>query len=274
MLAFQREVFKTELKNKLAHWKSPAGKASFYGKLPVSDVIPDFGIIRDGSGYFHLRDDLVAYYDLTNGLIIRIRKNWSAKDWNCYQALYQKSLDEKTFRVDIPLYREELLISDGTTWEYAELRSPGSNYGTNLFNDAFPDIETGPGVYVHDNLYENNRINPVYIPDSVREDTTAYIRQHIDDTYQVAHQAALIARENNCGLPESIGNIANRYKDNQGYFWSDLDQAAWNLSKDHFMMNALTVLGLALDMLHGVSHLTAAQRDQCLAYAREKWVLI
>ncbi len=274
MLPFQREIYKTELKNKLDHWKSPAGKSKFYGKLPINDVIPDFGIIRDGSGYFYMRDDFVAYYSLTSGNIFRIKKNWTLKDWNCYQQLSDKATELKTFRVDVPLYREEILLSDGSTWEYAELRSPGNSYGINLFNDAFPDIETGPGVYVHDDMYEGNTIKPSLLPDSVREDTGNYIKKYIDDVCEITRQAVQIAFANKCGIPESLGNVSNRYRDDVGFFWSDIDQSRWDTSIEHFVQNTMIVLRYTLDFLHSFSHITSDQRDQMITYAEEKWATI
>jgi hypothetical protein len=274
MLPFQREIYKIELKNKLDRWKSPAGKDAFYGKLPTNAIIPDFGILRDGTGYFYMREDFVAYYSLTDGKIVRIKKNWSLLDWNCYNQLSNKAAELNTFRLDVPLYREEIVLSDGSVWEYAELQSPGNSYGINLFNDAFPDIETGPGVYVHDDMYEGNTIKPSFFPDSVREDTANFVKNYIDDAYEIARQAVLIASANNCGIPESLGNISNRYRDDVGSFWSDIDQSSWNLSKDHFLQNATIVLRHSLDFLHSFSHITSDQRNQMIAYAGEKWITI
>jgi len=274
MLSFQREVYKTELKNKLDYWKSPGVKDSFYGKLPVGDVISDFGIIRDGSGYFYMRDDFVAYYNLNNGHIIRIKKNWSLTDWNCYQQLHAKSNELNTFRLDIPLYREEIIMSDRNVWEYAELKSPGNSYGTNLFNHVFPEVELDLGIYENDKLYDGDKVNSSFFQDSLRGETVNYIIGYIEDVYTILHQAVLIAEANKCGLPDCLGDIANRYKDDIGFFWSDIDQSRWNTSKDYFLLNINSVLISTLNMLYGFGQITLEQQNQCINYAREKWILI
>jgi hypothetical protein len=274
MLPFQREIFKTELRNKLEHWKSPASRAAFYGNLPTNTLFPDFGIVRDSAGYFYLREDFVAYYNLTNGHIIRMKKNWSLKDWECYQELYNKSVELGTFRIDAPLYREEVITSDGSKWEYAELQSPGNAYGTNLFDEAFQDVQVGSGNYMNEDIFDTNKVKPEVIPSTVRESVTEYVKRHIDDTYTIAHQSILIAETKRCGILENLGNIPNRYKDANGFFWSDLDQGSWTTSKTDFLSNALVVLELALEMLKSVGHLTAEQQNECVNYAREKWTTI
>jgi hypothetical protein len=113
-------MFIQQLRDKHTQWQHPETKNIHFKnfKTAPAEWAPSFGIERDNNGYFYLSDNLFAYCNLRNGLIVRIRRHWSNDDWQCYTELHQLSQQTGEFRVDIPLYREVLNVG-GSNWEYA-----------------------------------------------------------------------------------------------------------------------------------------------------------
>jgi hypothetical protein len=261
-LNFQRAVVQQELKNKLSHWQQKDVQAGYTKGLVTNPSIPNFGIERSSEGYYYLSDNLVSYCDLKNGKVYRIRKNYKANDWTCYQALHAKSVELGTFRLDAPLYKEEIGIVN-EIWEYAELQSPGQNYGRNFNDDVFNWPEMTNGLTPNPN-----------ITDEFKNSVKDYFKEFVDQSFVIASEARKVAEQNNCGMPLDIAYPFNRYKDDAGYFWSDFDQYSWETSKDEFVLNANTIFGQAMLFAKVCGVLDDTRIAECVEYARNKWTLI
>jgi hypothetical protein len=280
MLAFQRSIYQVQLKNKLEFWSDPQNRKSYFANLPTNANIKDFGIFRDENGYIYVRDDFVAYYNLRNGLIVRIRKDWFKNDWSCYQELYNKSQELKTFRIDIPKYREELSMFDGSVWEYSELQSPGSNYGLSVLDTIFDNgITHSEGVYLPEEVVSGSIEDLVeyisqYATTDTKDNTKKFFVDYIDNFLILLKESSAIAEKYKCGLPLNLGDPSMMYEDPQGYFWSDVDKMPWMYSKLEIVSNAHQILHNSLNYLSLLGHIDKERIDQCLDYARTQWTTI
>jgi len=257
--AFQRSVFQNELRNQYTNWKKPETKNKFFGKFNTNPIFEEFGIERSSNGYFYLSDNLVVYNDLKNGTIFRIKKGANPKSWECYSELYQKSQELKTFRIDNPLYKENIIV-DQETWEYAELQSPGRDYGHNYNDDVFlwPELTDG--------IHQKNEITLEF-----KISVEKYFKDFVDQSLLVIKEAALIAKKHSCGLPINLCRTSTRFKDDQGYFWSDFDQDEWTSSVEEFYEWSMTIFRGTLGFANLCGVLDQDQVVSCLNYAGEKW---
>ena len=262
MLSFQRAISIKELQDKLEYWMLPATQASFYKGATTNPDIPNMGIERNADGYFYLSDNLISYCNLRNGHVIRIRKNWQLLDWTCYTQLYQKGVATGKFRIDVPLYREEISINNHV-WEYAELQTPNNDYGTNFNNDVFewPELING--------ITPNPSIN-----DTLKDSVVQYYKEFIDQSVELVKYAIEIANTNSAGLPKQLAQPANRFKDITGYFWSDFDQYQWICKNDEVMAYSLAILEGSLRFSQVCGVLDEPRVNDCLTYARSKWTTI
>lgn len=251
------EIIQT-LTQKAVQW---ATTDSTYSGLPSNPAIPRFSTERDEDGYYHISNDLVSYCNLRNGEIFRIRRNAGPSDWVWYSQLYQKGVD-LGFRIDIPLHNENVDVN-GEQWEYAELRSPGNDYGQNYNDDVFqwPELTNG--------LVPSTSIN-----DAVRDQVKSYYMEFVDEVQILIREAKVIASANGCGLPIGLAHIFNRYSDATGHFWSDFDQSPWNTTDEAFLLEAKANLNgtLMFAMICGL--LDMPRTTEVINYASETWQLI
>jgi hypothetical protein len=257
--AFQRSIVQNELRNQHTSWQSTTTKNKFFGSFITNPIFQDFGIERNGNGYFYLSDNLIVYNDLKNGTIFRIKKNANPKSWDCYAELYAKSQELKTFRIDQSLHRENILVGN-ETWEYAELVSPGRDYGQNYNDDVFqwPELTNG--------MLQQNEITPDF-----KKSVEDYFKEFVDQSVDIIREAVIIATKHNCGLPINLCRLSTRFKDSQGYFWSDFDQEEWNSSTAEFYSWSITAFGSTLEFANKCGVLDTDQVSNCLTYASEKW---
>lgn len=257
--AFQRSIVQNELRNQYSNWQKPETKDSFFGKFNTSPFFEDFGIVRNSNGYFYLSDHLIVYNDLKNGNIFRIKKSTNPKSWDCYSDLYLKSQELKSFRIDQPLFKDNILVGK-ELWEYAELQSPGKDYGRNYNDDVFlwPELTNG--------LVQENAISVEY-----KQSVEKYFTDFVDQALVIIQEAVSIAKKHSCGLPLNLCRLSTRYKDDQGYFWSDFDQDEWNSSALEFYEWSVTAFGSTLQFANKCGVLDTTQVSSCLTYASEKW---
>ncbi len=264
LTSFQRSMFVKLLQDKHTQWQQPETKNLYFKNLNTAPPkwAPKFGIERDNNGYFYLSDDLFAYCNLRNGLIIRIRKNWSETDWQCYTKLYQLSQQTGEFRIDIPLYREIVNVG-GSNWEYAELQSPNGNYGKNADDDVFewPELTNG--------LEPNSNITEEY-----KDQVFQYHKEFVDHAAIILKYASQVANEYNTGLPTNLCKPSTRYKDQNGYFWSDFDQDQWTSEKDIVLEYFLNIFEGTLYFAKVCGVLNEDHVSSTLEYARQKWTTI
>jgi hypothetical protein len=257
--AFQRSIVQSELRNRHTSWQSPATKNKFFGSFITNPIFEEFGIERNGNGYFYLSDNLFVYNDLKNGNIFRIKKGADPKSWDCYSELYQVSQKLQSFRIDQPLYRENIRIGD-ETWEYAELQSPGKDYGQNYNDDVFqwPELTDG--------MLQQNEITPDF-----KKSVEDYFKEFVDQSADIVREAVAIATKHNCGLPINLCRPSTRFKDSQGYFWSDFDQDEWTASSAELYSFSMTIFGGTLEFANRCGVLDQEQIAECVTYAGEKW---
>jgi len=260
--SFQRSILIKEMLKKLEYWKLPETKFAYYKGAPTNSQVPMFIIERNDDGYYYISDDLIAYCNLRNGYVSRVRKNWKSLDWVCYNELYQTGVTTKKFRVDIPLYREEITV-DNKKWEYAELVSPKNDYGQNYNDDVFEWPELTNGYFPSENITEDYK-------DSV----AIYYKEFVDQSVEITKHAWQIAEKHQAGLPANLSRPATRFKDADGYFWSDFDQSEWIQQKDFVAQHSLMVLEGTLRFAQACGVLDESRLADCLNYARAKWTTI
>jgi hypothetical protein len=249
------------LREKAVWWDHTDLKNTAYNNLDINPFMPRFTTERDDNGYFYSSDTLVNYCNLRTGEIFRIRRNWADKDWSCYNQLYQRGIDVG-FRIDIPIYREIVEVN-GENWEYAELRSPGNDYGQNYNDDVFqwPELTNG--------LIANAEID-----DEFRNRVKSYYIEFVDQVGTIIKEAKNIAIENMCGLPLGLSYIFNRYRDDHGFFWSDFDQFTWTRTGSDVLADSMLYLKGTL-MFGVVCGAIDEQRSvEVTNYARDLWAQI
>lgn len=260
--SFQRNLIQVELRKRLDQWRDPSYQSRAYAGLTVNPNVTKFVTERDQDGYYYISSELVAYCNLRNGLIFRIRKNHFNKDWTCYTELAAKGTETGLFRIDTPLFSQTIETSDGT-WEYAELQSPGNDYGQNFNDDVFswPELTNG--------LTPNTSID-----EDLKTQVADYYRAFVDQSLVITREAKLIAEKNGCGLPMYLCYIFNRYKDDTGYFWSDFDQYSWVNTKEAVVADALARLAEALIFGKTCGVLDDIKVEEVYQYARDTWQAI
>jgi hypothetical protein len=91
---------------------------------PLKDIVIEW----TDAGYFEIKKDKIMFNDCVNGHTYTLRKNGSREDWKKFQDLFIEASETKSFRVDAPISREELLIEE-TSWEYTRIARPGGGVG-------------------------------------------------------------------------------------------------------------------------------------------------
>jgi len=258
-----RSTMIEKLKAKALEWKHSDPIARFYaGEEQTNPEMPKFGIEKDENGYYYSTLTLVQYCDLTNGLIFRMRNNWLPQDWKCYNELWAKGNEQNSFRLDTPLHREVIDILD-ESWEYCELESPSKDYGTN-FND---DVFSWP-------VLVNGVLKNPQITDRLKNSLVNYFKEFIDQSQWIYFQAKKIARNNECGIPMDLCDLCTRYKDTNGYFFSDVDHLNWNLDKEHFLLVSMSKLKGYLWFAVMCGMMDQERFEELSNYASESWSTI
>jgi hypothetical protein len=269
MFPYQRSYFISTLTEKLKHWYSPAAKQEFY---PNIDIKPAFGIQLLENGYYYLSDTYVSYNDLTNGLIVRLNKH-SAESWNweCFTELSKA----ENFKTDLPVYRDFVSTADFGIYEYAEIKSPHSQYGENLydtiFNNTIETFETNPDVYLDKDW------NPPLQSSEILENTKAILESYIEPFRQLVVAIDEIDDKYQSGYPEfELSIVKSIYKDNVGFFWSDIDQLSWNdkITQTVFVDQALRDLWITGAFVRDCGLLTDDMLNEIHEKARTAWLMI
>lgn len=285
MLPYQRSYFQSTLIEKLKYWKSPQCKGEFY---PNIDVKPPLGIQILENGYYHLSDSYVAYVDLTNGLIVRISNNRSPASWNCFVELQQKGVEANNLRMDIPLFKDSLIIENHGIWEYAELRSPNGQYGTNYYDmwgDESADftleryeldaLTISTFNDPQESYLEKNWKQQHVISEAAANDNKELFFYYVEQFKILLNTMMPIAKKNNCGLPFiEACFIKHLYKDKNGFFWSDMDQLDWRMNIDEFKRTALSDINHVTLFMREAGLLTPENCFDINDYARKEWLTI
>ena len=269
MLPYQRSYFISTLTEKLTHWYSPAAKQEFY---PNIDIKPAFGIQLLENGYYYLSDTYVSYNDLTNGLIVRLNKHSDdSKNWECFTELSKA----ENFKTDLPVYRDFVSTADFGIYEYAEIKSPHSQYGENLydtiFNNTIKTFET------HLDVYLDKDWNPPLQSSEILENTKAILESYIEPFQQLVVAIAEIDNKYQSGFPEfELSIVKSLYKYSVGFFLSDIDQLSWNdrMTQTVFIDQALKDLWIISAFVRDCGLLTDDMLAEIHEKARTTWLMI
>jgi hypothetical protein len=117
---------------------------------PAVLVCPSKDIVIEwtDSGYFEVKKDKITFNDCVNGHTYSLRKDEtrsyrrdsSREDWRKFQELFIDASNTKLFRIDAPIFREEITI-DNNDWEYTKIARPGASIGK-IYNQHFMDPGT------------------------------------------------------------------------------------------------------------------------------------
>jgi hypothetical protein len=264
MSALQRNLILNQFFDKLSKWKTPETKLLYFKDLAAGTTpwMPEFAIERDSNGYFYISDTLIAYCNLKNGSIFRLRSRWGEKDWVCYSELADIANQTKEFRIDIPLHRE-LVRVENADWEYAELRSPNLDYGKNYNDDVFewPELTNGQ--------HQDNEVT-----DEFQDSVVQYHKEFIDQAIVILKYTDQIAKKHGTGFPRNLCRPTTRYKDSVGYFWSDFDHNEWSMEKASAIDYYHTIFKGTLNFSLTCGVIDYGRMIDCTNYARSKWITI
>lgn len=272
MLPYQRSYFQTTLLAKLVYWQSSDSKSEFY---PTLDVKPAFGIQMADTGHWFLSNDYVSYNDIRNGFIVRIFKNTYKKNWQCLTDLSAFSKAGQFLRVDAPLHSENLTVAKDDVWEYAEIQSPGNEYGVNFMDLLHEDYP----AEALENYFLNflskplqAKQQPIEKLDNVQDFFNAYLEQlsHLIIAFKQVQQS------NGCGFPRNkTGSFLSCfYKDTAGYFWSDIDRLEWTCSEHEFYTIILDEISLVTDFMIHIGCLDEQRKNNIQNTARHVCKLV
>lgn len=165
---------------------------------PLKDVVIEW----TDAGYFEIKKDKIMFNDCVNGHSYTLRKNGSREDWKKFQDLFIEASKTELFRIDAPIFREELLIAE-TFWEYTKAARPGGGVGA---------------------VVDQHYMNPILLID--------FLNDIIDPFYYIIKSAIDVANNNprpfdpatGFYVPITIPHISIRHalKDNQGYYFAKI----------------------------------------------------
>lgn len=271
MLPYQRSYHITTLKAKLNYWQSPDAKKDLY---PRMDFKPPIGIQVIENGYYYLSDNYVAYNDITNGLIVRIKKNSNPIHWKCFRDLYSEVSKSNRLIIDQPSFQEFIEIADKGTWEYVEMKSPNGQYGKNLNDEFFDDSFTFSDPDIKDR-YLDPSWNAPQLSSESQSKKLEILQSYIEQISILIDEMTKTATRTDSGFPKFENRLLScLYRDNNGYFWSDVDQFEWVQTKSMFLDAALQELTMVLNFAVKCGIITQDISNTVYQQAREKWLTI
>jgi hypothetical protein len=225
------------------YWDQRENRVAFFNNFPLPEdhgptlrAMPNIFIVAPWyDGYEEFFGNSLKYHELTTGKVFLIRPHTNDTSYECYQDLYNKSVESNNFRVIQPVYRE---VVNG--FEYIEFNSLNSEAGTNT-SSLF--------------LYQSHDVQN--------------IRDYIDETAHIIRAAKSIAITRAVGFPENVCLILNRYKDSQGYFYTEcLD---WNSTFEVFVDANIELLQTLSTVTVSLGFITEAEQASAITYARTTW---
>lgn len=271
MLPYQRSYHITTLVDKLKYWLSPDAKKEFYPNLAFK---PPVGIQVVENGYYYISDNYVAYNDVTNGLIVRIKENADPIHWKCFSDLYNESSKSKTITTDQPSFQDFIEIEDKGTWEYCEIKSPNGQYGLNLNDELFDNSFTFSDPDNKDKYLDPSWQAPQMSADE-KNKKQIILESYIDQLSILMNEMYKISTKNNCGFPKFENRLIScLYRDSNGYFWSDIDQFEWNSTPGIFIEAALEEFSLVTKFANRCGLITGEMHYALYQKAREKWLTV
>jgi hypothetical protein len=183
---------------------------------PLKDAVIEW----NDTGYFEIKKDKIMFNDCVNGHTFTLKKNGTREDWKKFQDLFIEASETKLFRIDAPIFREELLIAE-IPWEYTKVARPGGGVG-----------QIADQHYMNTNLlvdFMNSIIDPFY-----------YIIKSAIDV--VNNNPRLTDPATGFHPPITIPQLSIRHalKDDQGYYFvKNFDQ--WDQNPEKVIRTCITL---------------------------------
>lgn len=250
------------LKTKIEEFQSEDPTLATFNNLPVNALVPNFYCLRDENGYFYYDKRVIAYYNLRDGFIYRLVQNHSISDWDCYTNLFRKGARFGTFRLETPLIKEEIEINN-IIWSYMKTKTPDSFIGYSIFDD----------ILYWPQLVDGKTLSEPLSPELV-SNIKQYFKNYVDNTMPIIIAAMEIANEKNCGLPSSLAEMPSRFRDRNGYFYSNLITNKWVSALDDIKEQNLFSIEAMLNFSKSYGVIVDADFTEIMNYAREKWTTI
>jgi len=225
------------------YWDQREHRVAFFNNLPLPEdhspalrAMPNIFIVAPwNDGYEEFFGNSLKYHELTTGKVFLIRPYTDDTSYECYQDLYNKSVESNNFRVIQPIYRE---VVNG--FEYIEFNSLNSETGVNTSS-----------LFLH------------------QEHDIQNIRDYINETAHIVRAAKSIATARAVGFPVNVCLILNRYTDSQGYYYTEcLD---WSDTFEAFVESNIELLQSLSNVMVSLGFITETEQASTLAYARTTW---
>jgi len=153
-----------------------------------------YSIDREIDGVFLIKRNKFVIFFHKDGIVYKLTEKWKDKDWSLHCHLYEKTINQNNFLIDIPISSTNI-HRNHKIFNLSIVQRPGNSYGISFINDCI-----------------NNQINNQYFLD------------YIDQTYIGIMHLNFIRKKYDSGVPIDIFDIYQRYQNHLGYFWVDFKE--------------------------------------------------
>jgi hypothetical protein len=195
----------------------------------------------DNNGVF-IWKDFKSHFIRNDGYVFKLSKNFTHNDWKMHTSLYELSLTNNDFRIEIPV-EMQLIDLNESTWQYSIVKRPTPYIGRDYFMD------------IADGLIDNE-----------------YITQYIDEAFILLKYLKNLSKEHNSGLPSVRIPLTKRRRDEYGFYWYDFKQ--WDLPYDHFFKQNIQDLEGLLGYLKFNNLIHDVNIENTIIKAKDKWNIL
>lgn len=230
------------LVEKYHYWNSENRIERFYNNL--IGYLDENAIATEPyeDGYITVSSILCQYDDLSNGYVYRLSKKFSPLNGLAYARMYELSQTLGTFRIEEPVVRKTVVV-DGYEWEYTEFQAPARQNGNNVLS-----LQT-QGTAVSEFGIEMLNI------------VTSALRA-----------AKQVSQELGCGVPKSIGTMDSIYRDDAGFYISDMYD--WLTPVSIALENGAVQFETAIYVMHRLGKIDDVAKEQLITQVRQQWQTI
>lgn len=239
---FLQSLRVSQLSEQFTYWSDAANinarYANLHRRIDNKGVVDNFVVQKWNDGYITYEYGTLKYEEITTGKTFILRKNFTETDYQCYTELYEAGKASGKFRCNQPIFRTVVPYGSGSL-EYTEYLSPKGEYGMNT-------------------LTRRVTVTPV-------EDVKQFAMDLVDDVAELIREIKVISAKHNTGFPAPLVFAWERYKDSDGYYYSEM--LDWNATQSDF------VEYLLLFMVHHME-ITLPNRGEIndiVTYARTSW---
>lgn len=234
------------LLEKWQYWTSENRISQFYNNLvTVTADTPAVELLDNG--YILVNNKFIEYTNLTTGNISRITNEWNGYDILAMTRLGELSQQLNTFRID-KLVSHATVKFKNINCSYATFESPNAQYGLSMANTM-----------------RVSKLEDWTIDILVQE-----YREGIDQAKILLDAARQVSCDIGCGLPRTLLDPHNRFKDDVGYYWSGLTK--WDTEPNTVINFGLEFLNLGMTFSSNfVDPVNEGKKEELLNYAETLW---